>query len=207
MRGRLHPIGVVLAGGAGRRIGGAKATVELSGRPLVTYPLTALSACVEEVAIVAKADTDLPGMPGVTVWIEPDEPRHPLTGIAEALGLAGGRSVLALAADMPFVAPSLLRRLLEAGADGEAAVVPHCAGRLQPLPGLYPASAATPLREAARSAMRMTDAVAALSPRLVEVDEEEAFFNVNAPEDLLRAAALLDRRRTAEPEGYPNVKS
>jgi molybdopterin-guanine dinucleotide biosynthesis protein A len=55
-----EPIGVVLAGGLGRRIGGAKATVELDHRPLLSYPLEAISAVLPEVAITAKPDSELP---------------------------------------------------------------------------------------------------------------------------------------------------
>jgi molybdopterin-guanine dinucleotide biosynthesis protein A len=203
MRRRRPPIGVVLAGGRGRRIGGSKATVELSGKPLISYSLEALSACVTEIAIVAKADTELPDLPGVTVWVEPDEPYHPLTGLVEALGLAGGRSVLACAADMPFVTPSLLARLAETDSHGAAAVVPVCDGRLQPFPGLYAPRAAALLVEAARRGdARLSDEVAAIEPLLIEVDLPEVFFNVNSPDDLLQAAGMLDQRGS-----YPNVKS
>ena len=101
-------MGVVLAGGLGRRLGGAKATVELRGRPLICYPLQALAAVLEEVAIIARADTPLPSLPGVTVWIERQAPRHPLHGIVEALGFAGGRPVLVCAVDLPFVTPELV---------------------------------------------------------------------------------------------------
>ena len=45
MRRRRRPIGVVLAGGSGRRIGGSKAIVKLRGQPLITYPLAALGRC------------------------------------------------------------------------------------------------------------------------------------------------------------------
>jgi molybdopterin-guanine dinucleotide biosynthesis protein A len=205
MRGRRAPIGVVLAGGRGRRIGGSKATVELCGRPLIQYPLMALSGVLDEVAIVAKADTELPGMPGVTVWIEPPEPRHPLIGIVEALGLADGRSVLVCAGDMPFLSPALLRTLAAADPQGTPAVLAVCEGRLQPFPGLYLPRAAAPLRAAALSGdAKLTDAVAALGPRLLDVQERETFFNVNLPEDILHAAAILDRR---EVRAYPNVKS
>ena len=48
---------MILAGGLGRRIGGAKAVVQLGGRPLISYPLQALQAALGEVAIVAKPDT------------------------------------------------------------------------------------------------------------------------------------------------------
>ena len=176
-------------------MGGSKAVVELSGRPLITYPLNALTACLTEVAIVAKADTELPELPGVTVWIEPDEPRHPLSGIVEALGLAGGRPVLACASDMPFVTPSLVVRIAEADPRGAPAVVPVCDGRMQPLPGLYMPAAAAPLAAAVRRpGARLTDEVAAIRPLLLEADVPEAFFNVNSPDDLLQASAMLGRR-------------
>jgi molybdopterin-guanine dinucleotide biosynthesis protein A len=176
-------------------MGGSKALVELCGRPLIQYPLLALNACLDEVAIIAKPDTELPGMPGVTIWIEPDEPRHPLIGIVEALGLAGGRAVLACAGDMPFVSPGLLRRLAGTDPHGAPAVVAVCEGRLQPFPGLYLPDAAAPLGAASRAGgARLTDEVAAIGPRLIEVEEREAFFNVNTPDDLLQAAAMLDRQ-------------
>ena len=89
-RRRTAPIGVILAGGLGQRIGGAKAVVELGGRPLIAYPLAALAAALSDVAVIAKADTELPMLPGITVWIEPDAPRHPLLGIAEALAACRG---------------------------------------------------------------------------------------------------------------------
>jgi molybdopterin-guanine dinucleotide biosynthesis protein A len=100
---QLEPIGVILAGGRGQRMGGAKATVMLGGRPLITYPLRALSAVLDDVVVQAKADTELPSLPGTTVWIESEPHRHPLIGIVEALGLAGGRPVLVCAVDIPFV--------------------------------------------------------------------------------------------------------
>ena len=46
-----EPVGVVLAGGMGRRIGGSKATVELAGRPLLCYPLDAMGEVLSERAM------------------------------------------------------------------------------------------------------------------------------------------------------------
>ena len=97
------PIGVILAGGVGRRIGGSKAIVKLRGRPLIMYPLQALTLALGEVAVLAKPDTELPSLSGVTIWIEPATPQHPLVGISHALALAGDRPVLVCAADLPLV--------------------------------------------------------------------------------------------------------
>jgi len=66
------PVGAVLAGGEGRRIGGDKAIVELEGRPLVSYPLEALHEVCDRVAVVAKRQTLLPPLEGaVELWLEP----------------------------------------------------------------------------------------------------------------------------------------
>ena len=44
------PVGVVLAGGQGRRLGGKKATATLGGRPLLSYPLQALADATDQAA-------------------------------------------------------------------------------------------------------------------------------------------------------------
>jgi len=197
------PIGVVLAGGLGRRIGGSKAVVELHGVPLVHYPLKALQAVLAEVVVVAKPRTPLPPLPGVPIWLEPAEPRHPLAGIVHALEAAGARAgipgvareILVSAGDLPFVGPELVERLARADAAGAPAVVPCADGRLQPLLARYGPAAHAPLAAALRRdpLPSVTEAVTALQPRVLELDDAQPFFNVNAPEDLLTAAGLLDR--------------
>jgi molybdopterin-guanine dinucleotide biosynthesis protein A len=190
------PLGVVLAGGAGRRIGGSKALVELNHRPLISYPLEAVWRALGNVTIVAKADTALPSVPGATVWIEPPEPRHPLTGIVHALSLAGRRPVLVCASDMPLVSAALVGRLAAADPAGAPAVVAGRQGQLEPLLGCYRHAALAPLAAAMRDpAVRLRDAVAALGPRRYEVEDPELLFNVNSPDDLLQVAAMLDRQR------------
>jgi molybdopterin-guanine dinucleotide biosynthesis protein A len=195
------PIGVVLAGGAGRRIGGAKATVALHGAPLLTYPVAALQRALPEVVVVAKADSELPPLPGIAVWTEPPQPCHPLTGIVHALAFAGERAVLVCAGDLPFASAALARELAGADARGTVAVVPRAGGRLQPLFARYEPAALAPLsaRLAAPARIgRLTEVVAALAPRVLECDDERAFFNVNAPEDLLTAAGLMDQADPAD---------
>ena len=78
-------IGVILAGGSGTRMGGGKATVHLHGRPLISYPIEAVWRALGSAVVVAKPDTELPSLPGVTVWVEPDEFSHPLVGLRYAL--------------------------------------------------------------------------------------------------------------------------
>ena len=196
MRFRSKPIGAILAGGRGLRIGGEKSIVELQGKPLICYPVEAVQQVLSRVAILAKTGTRLPRLSGVAVWIEPESPRHPLVGITQALALAGGRPVLVCAGDLPFVTPELIRRLVKANPGRSPAVVACAEERMQPLLGCYQPRALELLAGPARDGTgRVMDAIAALEPVLLEVDDPEELFDIDSPDDLLQASAMLDRRR------------
>ncbi|MEA2401692.1 MAG: molybdenum cofactor guanylyltransferase [Thermoleophilaceae bacterium] len=181
-------IGALLAGGSGSRLGaGSKPAALLAGRPLAAYPAEALAAVCERVAVVCKPDTELPDLPGTERWDEPDQPRHPLTGIVHALVTAGG-PVLVCAADMPFVTADACRTLMQ-GAGATAAVVATAGGVLQPTFGLYAPAALEVLRAAPADAP-LTRTVEALDP--VRVALPPALVrSVNTVEDLAEAEALL----------------
>ena len=200
MRIRTRPVGAILAGGGGRRIGGDKAIVELHGRPLITYPLEAVREALGQVAILAKADTKLPYVSGVTVWIEPEPRAHPLIGITQALALADGRPVLVCGADLPFVTARLVKRLARANPGRAPAVVACTQGAMQPLLGCYQWRALELLKRcAADGAMPLRESIEGLEPVLLEVDDPDELFDVDSPDDLLQAAAMLDRRRLSAP--------
>jgi molybdopterin-guanine dinucleotide biosynthesis protein A len=204
---RRQPVGAVLAGGRGQRIGGDKAIVSLAGRPLLSYPVGAMLGALDQVVVVAKPSTLLPALGDVAVWHEPEHPSHPLVGIAEALRRAGGSWVLVCAGDMPFVPVPLLASLASlasvaslgepAGRDPDAApafVAASASGALQPLLGCYGPSCLEPLAAAAREAVAPARAVVeALAPTVVPVSDPRALFNVNSAEDLREAEALLAR--------------
>ena len=199
---RPAAVGVVLAGGEGRRLvaagGGAagapsKPGVLLAGRPLVAYPVGALGEVCGRVAVVCKRDTGLPSL-GVERWIEPDVPRHPVTGLVYALERAGG-PILVCAADMPFVTGDALRELLSAGAraPGRPVVAIAGDGELEPLLGLYPPGVREHLVAAAEDApLRRT--VEALDPSRVELSKR-VVRSINAPADLARAESELAAAR------------
>jgi len=193
-----EPVGAVLAGGAGTRLGGAKATATLAGRPLLAYPVAALAATLRRVAVVAKRDTALPELGEVPVWLEPDEPRHPLTGLLAALRRAEGRAVLACAADLPFVGPDLVGRIASAPAAGAPALVPRVHGRAQPLLARYEPEALAGLRAADPTAP-LTETVLALGPALLDLADDRPFFNVNTPADL-RVAQEFFREEGKSPQ-------
>lgn len=182
-------IGVVLAGGLGRRMGAPKATAPLAGRPLIEYPLGALRSVAEGVVVVvAKRDTELPA--GLARWDEPDEPRHPVAGLVHALERAG-EPILVCAADMPFVPAEVLRLVASELRPGVDAAVACCDDALEPLLGAY-APGGLALLRAAEPGEPLRRTVESLTPVLVDV-EPEVVFNVNTPEDLAEAERRLRR--------------
>jgi molybdenum cofactor guanylyltransferase len=204
--GRAKARGAVLAGGRGSRLGGAKATAELAGRPLIAYPLAALAAAGLDPFVVAKPDTDLPVPPAgngaagdvrppdLEVVREAEEPVHPLVGIIVALRYAG-RPVVVLGCDFPFVSPGLVRALADAP---EPLVVPAPGGDPQPLVARWTPALLADLEAALAREEPLRRTVASLSPRLLDdaalarfEDPARVFFNVNTPADLGTAQAML----------------
>ena len=183
-------IGVVLAGGSGSRIGGAKATAQLDGQALISYPLAAALGALGSVAVVAKDGAELPQLDErVELWIEPDEPRHPVVGVIEALRRAEGRAVLIIACDLPLLTSEVVALIASADAEGSVAVLASAAGRPQPLLARYE-PAALALLEKFDTDGPMTEQVMALLPTLVEVPAE-ASFNVNDLEQLKEVSRRL----------------
>jgi molybdopterin-guanine dinucleotide biosynthesis protein A len=179
----VNVLGVVLAGGAGRRVGGGKAGLIVGGRPLIEYPIDSLRAAGLDVVVVAKADSVLPVLDAPVVH-DAHAIRHPLAGIVTALDHAGGRPVLVVGADMPGLPPQLLARL--AAADPAAAVVVARVGdALQPLCARYGPGVREALAEALAAEAPLRRTVEGLSPLFVATDAA-AVDNVNTPEDLRR---------------------
>lgn len=192
-RGSGPPVGAVLAGGRGSRIGGAKALVELAGRPLISYPLAAVEEAGLEPVVVAKADSELPPL-SCRVIREPEPTPHPLCGIVAALRFARERPLVVVGCDMPFTGAALLASL---GTAPEPLVVTSIGGRVQPLPARYDAALLPALEEALASERALRATLESLRPRVIEETELARFgdpqrlcFNVNTRADVERAARL-----------------
>ena len=180
----------MLAGGAGSRMGGSKPGAVLAGRPLVSYPLGALRAVCDRLAVVCKPGTELPELDGVERWEEPEYPLHPLTGITHALERAGD-PVMVCAADMPFVTADACRSLMTAAGSraGATAAVAVAGGILQPVLGVYAPLALAALR-AADSDAALTATVEALDPVRVALPPA-VVRSVDTPEELAEAESAL----------------
>jgi molybdopterin-guanine dinucleotide biosynthesis protein A len=125
-------LGVILAGGASRRMGGLgdKALLEVAGRPMAAWVIDAISGAVDQILVAGRAE--LLGIRGMAD--PPGERRGPLAGLSVAL--AEGRPVLVVAVDQPWLRPITAQRLVRADAD--QAVVPVEEGVRQTTCAFYP---------------------------------------------------------------------
>ncbi len=122
--------GIVLTGGASRRMGKDKATLDVGGVPLARRAAEALSAATSLALEVGPGTT---GLPSVN-----EEPRGsgPLAAVVagwtELVRRSGEKQpAVVLACDLPAVTPGLVAWL--AGRPGDASVVPVVDGVPQPL--------------------------------------------------------------------------
>lgn len=177
-------------------MGGAdKAFLPLAGRPLIAHVLDRLEPQVERVLISANGDPLR--FQGLGCLVVPDAaPQGPLSGILAALSAAAGMGashVVSTPCDTPLLPGDLVPQLLlasETSAEGLAMAATadgdQAATALWPV-GLAPALAAF-LAEGGAKVTRFTDAHRAARAHF---PDPRAFLNLNTPEDLAAAEALL----------------
>jgi molybdopterin-guanine dinucleotide biosynthesis protein A len=196
-------VGLVLAGGQSRRMGGGdKALRLLGGVSLLERVVARLRPQVE--ALVLNANGDPSRFAGFGLPVAADSVADfagPLAGVLAGLDWAAAHHpdcdfVASVATDAPFFPPDLVARLRqeldEAGADLACAA---SGGRAHPVFGLWPVRLREELRGAVvEEGIRKVD-VWTGRYKLVTVSFPERpvdpFFNANRPEDLAAAAALL----------------
>ncbi len=192
--------GVVLAGGQARRMGGSdKGLIELAGRPMVEYVLEQLREQVQAVLINANRNLERYQQYGYPVVPDRDgEFSGPLAGMASAMGAAHTRYIVTAPCDSPLLPDDLAARLLRALRDADAPIaVAHDGNRMQPVFALIDTALLASLEQALADGERKIDRwYARHHPAIADFsDQQDAFRNVNTPEDLERLAARLQQPR------------
>jgi molybdopterin-guanine dinucleotide biosynthesis protein A len=186
------PLGAILAGGRGSRLGGAKAEAVVRGRTLLDWSLQALRAAVEDVVVIAKPATPLPPCDAPVHRDEPED-FHPRHGIVSALRRAGDRTVVVVPCDMPMVPAALLEVLLDVVADGAPAAMPRTEGRVHPLCAAYAPAALADL-EAADHDEPLTRTLERLGAVVLGADAAaDRMLNINTRSDLVVAEVIMAR--------------
>src|SRR5262245_32826211 len=199
--------GVVLAGGKSSRMGGTdKCLAAIAGRALLERVVERVRPQVSRLAINANGDIsrfDGFGLPVIADRI--GGLAGPLAGLHAALEWAkaldgGGSHVLTVACDTPFLPHDLVERFVGALAVASRdCCVARSARGVHPVTGLWPVSMADGLGTELALDQRKAS-VWADRQKVVEVffpaieiggREVDPFFNINRPEDLAEADALL----------------
>lgn len=195
--------GVLLAGGQSRRMGGGdKCLLELGGRTLLQRIVDTATPQVGPLVLNTNSEPSL--FAGYGLPIAPDVVdgfAGPLAGVLTGLEWAAANApgcdwVASFACDAPFAPRDLVARLMAAVTrDGADMACAASGGRDQPVFALWPVRLAGALRDAVVAEdMRKVDIWTARY-RLARVEFGTAggdpFFNINRPEDLDTAAALL----------------
>lgn len=126
----------ILAGGAGKRLGGVnKALIEIDGRTILDR-LRILGAGYARTVLVVRDDAPW-APPSLERVIDRVPAKGAPGGLHAALAAAATPWVLLVACDMPFIRPAFIESLLAAREPSDHWVCVEAGGRLQPLPGLY----------------------------------------------------------------------
>lgn len=200
-------LGLILAGGAGARLGGrVKAFELLAGRPLIAHVLARLAPQCDGLALSLAQDDPRLSALGLTVLRDPAAPQRegPMAGLLAGLSAAASQSydaLLTAAVDTPLL-PRDLRERLEAArqAAGAPASIAASGGQAHPVFGLWDSALAPKvsalyaegLRAPRDLARKIKAATAAFS-----VVPYDPFLNLNSEND---RAALEGAAQQAEGE-------
>ena len=158
----MQPLGVILAGGQARRMGGGdKALLEINGETLLDHVSARLAPQVAKLALTANGDATRFARFNLPVLADSIEGfAGPLAGILAGLDWAaeqGAESIVSVAADTPFFPCDLVPQLLLAseGMANPLALAATKDGR-HPTFGLWPVALRDDLRVALNDGLRKT---------------------------------------------------
>ncbi|WP_404420419.1 NTP transferase domain-containing protein [Thalassospira australica] len=197
-----HPkaAGLILAGGAGRRMGGNKPFRELAGKPLIAHTISAAARQCNHLMIASNEDASLFAAFNLPVIPDKPEPGHGPLG-----GILGGLSALpddidwlvSFPVDCPIVPDDMTLQLIKAATDaGKKAAFASHAGRDHYLSAVWHRNTDEIIMWQLASGdrrvggvLRVADAVVVDFP--VRPGQGKSFININTPTDLKAMDAVL----------------
>lgn len=209
---RFSIAGSILAGGAGRRMGGAdKGLLQVAGKPLIAWAIERLAPQAAQIMVSANRNhaqylqhagevvADEPYLnPGQSQGEDQGQDyAGPLAGFLASMRATRAPYLLTLPCDAPFAPPDLSQRLARALTHSNAHIaVAQVGDTLHPVHALMATSLldnlAQALAQGERSVARWCTAQTCVQVNFD--DQSEAFININTPELL----ALQTKRITAK---------
>lgn len=198
-------IGVMLAGGKARRMGGGdKCLLPLTGQTLLQRSLARALPQVTTMLLSANGNSlrfartrlpvladSIPGQPG------------PLAGIYQALlwmreNARNSEWLVSFASDAPFLPEDQLEKLQAAVSADEQLIIARANDRIQPAFALWHISLLPEIEQVLTSDTQVDLRQWASKHRATFVDfhnpHYDPFFNINTPQDLYAAEAMLQKQ-------------
>lgn len=195
----------IQAGGSSSRMGQDKALMPFLNQPLIAYLAGRLRELADELIVTTNRPADFAFL-GLPLFADILPGAGALGGLYTALSSASQPFVAAVACDMPFANPGLLRAeyhlLLNEGVD---VTVPRSSVGLEPLHAVYRRDTCLPAVRAALDTgeRKMTGWFSGVMVRVLESADVavfdpafRAFINVNDLEEFRRAEALARLPKT-----------
>ncbi len=200
-------VGVILAGGLARRMGGGdKALRLIGGKPILSHVIDRLAPQCSALVISANGPSERFvefGLPVVADGV-PDF-AGPLAGVLAALEWSVERYpsclwVVSVAADTPFIPTDLVERLHRARNEGNFPLAVARSGeRTHPVDALWPVGIKEDLRDALKNEGLRKDGQWMERYRVAYADwpmsPYDPFFNINTPDDFDMADRLIETIR------------
>jgi len=203
------PLGLILAGGLARRMGGGdKGMIKIGGQTILERVLERLTPQCSHIVINANGDPSRFGFTGLPV-VPDDIPDFagPLAGILAGLDWAAVNSpqteyVASAPGDCPFLPRNVFQRLEDARASESKPLACAKSGDWRhPVVGLWPVRLRGDLRHALmeENLHKIEIWTARHGVAIAEWPDQptDPFFNVNTPEDAARASELATQHPEA----------
>lgn len=198
---------MILAGGAGSRLGTEKALIEFGGRPLICWTVERLRKACEELVIVSRnkdQEAVLRELVCDAVFTRDKiQGFGPVAGLFSGLSFASGDFAFATGCDLPFLNVRAVEMLFDfaEGYDGAVPIKPK--GFLEPLHAVYHREKMSLACKMAleKGERRIHVPLKMLDVNYVPVDLLRAadqqlltIFNINTTEDLAEARRLWSKQ-------------
>jgi len=177
--------------------GEPKALMELGGKLIIERIVDVLGSVLSDLLIVSNTP-ELYAFVGLPMVSDVFPEHGSLGGIYTGLKAAKGEAAFTVACDMPFLKPEVVRLVVSRAGEADV-VIPKVGEQYETLHALY-AKACLPHMEAVLRARRFKVVGFFPKVKVLEIPEAEVarladphlcFMNVNTPDELARARAII----------------
>jgi len=194
---------IILAGGKSSRMGKDKAGLKLDGRLMILQSIARKLLTISDEVIVATDGRRYDDLNIRVKWVDDVYPgAGSLVGLYSGLKEASSDYALVVACDMPFLNLELLRYMIALPRDYDI-LAPRMGDKIEPLHAIYSRNCLTAiarlLEAGHKKIMDLYDEVRVryISQEVIDKydPEHRSFFNINTPDQLAEARAIIEESR------------